>query len=503
MSEHEVNLIADEGIFRGLAKQNLLFHQCVLELCDNAIASAVQGIKPCIEIFLNPTENEPDYVDFWICDNGCGMDIDSLSSALQLGKTPTSDSRLNEHGFGLKNALATMSGGNGRWTLWTRKEGKTICSVKGPFSSTMIIEDGVTFPDEPFLPSASDISTIIHVRIKLSFVQGVQGRGAPSNNLVTLRQWLIEHLGVAYRGYLELNKETQETYARIAVSCGTDRKVVPAVNVPLGNAETRYFDIPLAGMDAPIRVTYMFGTLDEIKRDQLIGEKEKAKYYYQGNMPTQGIDIRLGKRVIATAQFESIWKTDDGRTQLSRHNNYNDFVGEVLIPELPRGILTTVNNKTDFNLDDSNWNLLFEELNKIRPPVKVRERTENELKKKWMAMLRATNPEDIVTDERAVWPMGARIDVFRKSAQDESVTIYELKVGSGAPIHLYQLKMYWDGLLLDGIQPREAILLVGDYNSTLEEMANLMNTLEPPKLSGGIKSKPYNFKIEKHSDKGL
>ena len=56
--------------------------------------------------------------------------------------------------------------------------------------------------------------------------------------------------------------------------------------------------------------------------------------------------MRLGKRVIATRVFDVIWKTDDGLSQLTRHNNYNDFVGEVLIPELPRGVLTTVNNKS-------------------------------------------------------------------------------------------------------------------------------------------------------------
>ena len=81
-----------------------------------------------------------------------------------------------------------------------------------------------------------------------------------------------------------------------------------------------------------------------MKRDKLIKGK-KAKFYYQQNQPTQGIDIRLGKRVIATWQFETIWN-------VSRHNSFNDFVGELLIPDLPRGVLSTTNTKTDFNLDD-------------------------------------------------------------------------------------------------------------------------------------------------------
>ncbi len=112
-------------------------------------------------------------------------------------------------------------------------------------------------------------------------------------------------------------------------------------------------------------------------------------------------------------------------------------------------------------------------------------------------MLKATSPEDTVTGERKVWPTGTAIDVYRKTPQ-EKIILYELKVGGGAPIHLYQLKMYWDGLIIQGEQPSEAILLVEEFSTSLEEMANLMNKLAPP-----MNTKPYNFKIEKLKDKGL
>lgn len=37
--ESRVTLNVNEGTFRGLSKQNLLFHQCIWELVDNAIAA--------------------------------------------------------------------------------------------------------------------------------------------------------------------------------------------------------------------------------------------------------------------------------------------------------------------------------------------------------------------------------------------------------------------------------------------------------------------------------
>ena len=53
MAEHRVKLVANEGIFRGLAKQNMMFHQCVGELIDNSIAARKTDDKFKIDVFLN------------------------------------------------------------------------------------------------------------------------------------------------------------------------------------------------------------------------------------------------------------------------------------------------------------------------------------------------------------------------------------------------------------------------------------------------------------------
>jgi hypothetical protein len=494
MAVHTVELVATPGVFRGLSKQNLLFHQCIGELCDNAIAATPVGKKFRVDVVFRVVPNSPDVFDLYIADNCRGMSLENLKEALQLGESPASDSRLNEHGFGLKNSLATLSGGNGPWSLWSKQLGSTrVCKVDGPFATTMEIDDEVaSLPQEPFLPA--DISTLIKVRCKVAFLQTVQGRGAPSKDLFKLRDWLIEHLGVLYRGYLEPDENTYEDSGSIHVSIDNDSIRVAPISVPIGDMKTKYFQVELSG--TVYKLHYRFGTLDTEKRDHLL-KGQPARFYYQGNQPTQGIDIRLGKRVIATRQFETIWKTENKESKLDRHNRYNDFVGEVIIPEVPRGVLTTVNNKTDFNLDDRDWEKIFDELNNHRPPQQVREKSESELRDKWMQMLRVTTPADTVTDERSVWPTGTRIDVYRETPAG-TIIIYELKVGTGSPLHLYQLKMYWDGLVLEGKQPKEGILMVDEFNTALEEMANKMNKLTPP-----AKTQPYNFKIEKLKDKGL
>ena len=501
MAEHEVELTATKGLFEGLAKQNMLFHQCIGELVDNAIAANVGDSPFLINIIFIEKPDKETIVNTYVCDQSSGMTLEVLKKALQPGIPATTFSRLNEHGFGLKNALATLSGNNGPWKIWTRPKGSSkVFTVEGPFKPTMKIRDDESFPTKTFLPT--DSSTIIWVPVKKSFIQTVQGRGAPSRNLAILRDWLIEHLGVMYRGYLELDPETNLPSGTITVSIGTDRLKVPPVPVHIARRERKYIKVSLNG--TLYTLTYEYGTLDEVQRDNLIKGK-KAKYYYQKNQKTQGIDIRLGKRVIATMQFETIWKTDDGQP-LMRHPSYNEFVGELKIPDVPRGVLTTTNNKTDFNLEDKNWETIFEELRRYKPIKNIRQKSETELRKKWMNMLKATNPDDTISDNVSVWPTGTKIDVYRKINTTGEIIIYEIKVGKGAPQHLYQLKMYWDGLVLQGEQPKEGILLVEDYSTNLEQMANLMNQMTPPNFpitkpgAKPLQSNPYNFIIRKHSD---
>lgn len=491
----KVTLIADEGIFRGLAKQNMLFHQCIGELVDNAIAARHVSKKFSIRIALVSSPDTEGFVDVYVADNGLGMSEDLLADALQLGKSATTDNRLNEHGFGMKNALANLSGGYEPWKIWTRPSGSDqVFTVEGPFRSEMYIRDGEPFPVEEFLPG--DISTLVFARVRLPYVQSVQGRGAPAKDLNKLRSWLIEHLGVAYRGYLEQDPDNDYEFdGYLRVSVGNDVVQVNPIPVPMGNLKTEYFNIELAGQ--VYNLEYKFGTLDTTRRDKLV-KGERALYYYQGNIPTQGIDIRLGKRTIATMQFDNIWKSDDGEHRLSRHNRFNDFVGEVLIPELPRGVLSTVNNKTDFNLDDPDWQKIFDRLNQFRPYENIRQRSEAHLQKRWVEMIRATNPDDDVSTQTHVWPPGAQIDVFRESATGD-ITIYELKTGTASPLDLYQLKMYWDGLVLQGKQPQQAVLLCENFPENVQQMANQMNEhLSPPDGSDS-----YNIKIETHEEKGI
>ena len=62
--------------------------------------------------------------------------------------------------------------------------------------------------------------------------------------------------------------------------------------------------------------------------------------------------------------------------------------------------------------------------------------------------------------------------------------------GRAEPQNLYQLKMYWDGLVLQGCQPTHGTLLVQNYSSDLKLMLDQMNRLPSPASGRGADGAP-------------
>ena len=122
---HEISINITGKAFVGLARQGMLCHQGVSEECDDALAAALAGEKARICVALAP-DADKNYIHLAVADWGCGMDLAALTNALQLGSAPLTNSRLNEHGYGLNNALACLSGGTGDW-CWRREITTIFC----------------------------------------------------------------------------------------------------------------------------------------------------------------------------------------------------------------------------------------------------------------------------------------------------------------------------------------------------------------------------------------
>ena len=285
--EYNISINITPKAFEGLARQGMLCHQGICELCDDALAATLPNEKARVCVALAP-DADKNHLNIAVADWGCGMELAALTNALQLGSAPLSNDRLNEHGYGLNNALACLSGGTGDWCIYTRSQPGPYFKVSGPFDLNMTVKmtDTIDLPEGLNL-QWPDPSTVIHVRVPMAIARTLQRQGNRKlSDLVTLRMWLIEHLGVAYRGYLELGPVTLEPSAKIAVTVGQSSLLVPPIPVPMMMGRTEKLEVELGGQVVPVTYVHgMFGMAwtemdEESYLDLLSDEYAVARYLH-------------------------------------------------------------------------------------------------------------------------------------------------------------------------------------------------------------------------------
>ncbi len=198
--------IPDEhGVFQ-LAQAPLHFHNAVAELLDNAIAAKSEKFN--IRVNISDSEKAGMY-DVSVVDDCLGISIEKLSKdVFKVGKPPPpGSSYLREHGFGLKNVLAKVQAVKGSWKVLTRDKKATgndeFYAVAGPLSYRMPIQ--ISPSKEWPSHGSSDVGSVVGLTVPLSYMQTVSRgmRGHPPATIGVVVDFLREHIGVFYRGYLE------------------------------------------------------------------------------------------------------------------------------------------------------------------------------------------------------------------------------------------------------------------------------------------------------------
>lgn len=96
--EYNISINITPKAFEGLARQGMLCHQGICELCDDALAATLPNEKARVCVALAP-DADKNHLNIAVADWGCGMELAALTNALQLGSAPLSNDRLNEHGY--------------------------------------------------------------------------------------------------------------------------------------------------------------------------------------------------------------------------------------------------------------------------------------------------------------------------------------------------------------------------------------------------------------------
>jgi len=476
--------IEEERYWEGLGRQEMDFHQVVGELIDNSISAAGKDsegdLLPFkIEVTLEKVGNK---IRVKVADEGIGMTVDEITEHIfSLGGKGRSEGPLNEHGFGLKNALCVLTIGNKLpWIIQTRDDEAVrnglVYVVKGPFSSKMKLELGdIESWNEGLAHVARDRGTRVYAETTFEFFNTLYHR---ARTFETLVERFIEHLGVMYRGFLKnphnklwlrwRNLGDDENNPNYDVDWEEFR--IKPIEIPYDAGGSQTTEIEISGPEGKAKAIYIRGNLDVEKvKDATQGRPYPLKIYYQGNIPTQGIDIVVRGRVLKTGQLPEIW------SDIPRHNNFNRFVGELILND-PK--FRTVNNKISLDPHNPYWIELLEKLDneEFKPQRITGAKIERDLAKRLKIMLEGHYTGSNVQRDRPIWGgAGVKVDIYHELKNGE-IHIYELKAGTAAPIDAYQLLMYWDGIVKDeGKSPKVGRLVAKEIPSTVRNIINEIN----------------------------
>lgn len=473
-----------EGVFRGLAQAPLHLHNAVAELIDNAIAVKGQGFNIHIDI----SEKAGKY-DITVVDDCEGISLEKLKShVFKVGKLPPPGSpHLCEHGFGLKNVLAKAQDVGGSWEIWTRDKKaikkKACFLIKSPLQYQLPIEI-LRATSWPEYGSKSSGTVVRLLAIPLPYLQSVTRgrRGAPPSSIGGLMEILREHLGVFYRGYLEgrrpignlttsINWNEPEEVEPVKPDYKTHTKVTIVARTRKGR----------------VRIEGEYGEVEPNSP-----ETRSRLYYYRNSAESQGVDFRVGNRIIATRLIAEIWER-------ARHPTYNPFCGEFRIS--PDIVPRTLNNKTSINFDDEVWQDIAAAIRRrVELPKWRGARTESELREELASQLEAhKRPGDIIQQNYDCFAgAGVVVDIVRdETHRGGEFILYETKAGTARPLDVYQLRMYWDGVVEDGKRPTAGILVAEDWTSGTDAVVRYVNTLKDKN------GKKYQFELRKWSDFGM
>ena len=240
------------GLFAGIGDNFNSVAQVICELMDDAVSN-LRANKDNPELSMTVVlslENLGDAVEITVTDGGTG--IAALSSALTIACRDGAQTPLNEHGFGLKHALASCdSSPDQKWSIRTRTKDDAAANqyreVKAPYSM------GTSELDKPmkvrFYSGTGDLlhptGTSISVRCPMAKFRTVKpDRKAAQSDFHHLVKYVIEELRYIYAGVLANTPITMEVW-EISGGEETQHTLTPLLPVWEEGSVKDYGEIPL------------------------------------------------------------------------------------------------------------------------------------------------------------------------------------------------------------------------------------------------------------------
>jgi hypothetical protein len=236
-----------------------------------------------------------------------------------------------------------------------------------------------------------------------------------------------------------------------------------------------------------VKIEYEFGSIDA-------GDNIR---YYKKNMSSSGVEIRINGRSLAYNLFTDIWHKE-------KHNCYNHFIGRINVISSDRNKLPeTKTAKNAFKTSDNKYEELLRWIFQKYPNIEEIEESNDSFNEVNLFRNLASNMNtylnlnDTITTEQYVFKeeMKLRIDLYHCS--NNYVTIYEGKKIKTSPKDVYQLRMYWDGLIYEGMRPNKGILIGSVHPESVKRMIEFVNKMKDANGNN------YNFELTTWEDKNI
>ena len=460
-------------LFEELGHNTYDYVDLLSELIDNSIAGSVAGTLLEVKITIGQSkEKKKNY--FKIRDNASGIPFDKLGKAISPAAL-SGGSTLNEHGLGMKEAIASMG------TL-----GYLLTKTADSCMATKVTKfDWGKLPTEEVKVDWKHGTEILIQNLKpiVDFSR------------INYTRSYTKILGARYRRFLRPDNPRMSLVIELV---DVDNAESLLTNWGIGQINITYFH-PKTRLNAPVverekfagdgwEAFLTFGYAPSDEEYSVLGIDPPDKFSpYHVSISNQGLDVVRNDRVILFHQFSEIEIVE------ARHSDYNYVRGELL---LTKGFRTAI-TKNSLVPDEHYTELLIALREFLRDPKKeyLKRKTwpteipEDVLRTrlaKWLRT-RSIDPKKDVKEEYTVGALGGSIDILADGQA------YEIKTTKADGIDIYQLFAYLDmGNIASGI------FVAPDYSTGAAEAAKHIEINHKKKITlAKLEEFPINQAITK------
>lgn len=463
--------------------------QILAEFVDNAVANimASHPLTRDIQVRLIERANT---VLVNIEDTGAG--IADLDNAFTLGGKADRQGPLNEHGFGMKHGLASANPENNNWAVFTRTAAHVDSGeyevIQSPYSFDGQLARTVGVADEQWPGSYNGTGTLIQFECTRAMFDTLGARiPGPRAGFDAMVGYLVEFLGYLYSGLIQSNEASFQVVSHDLAGQTRSRSVAAV------KPDWIQFYAPGNGMDhydlgnGTVTVKYQFGAIKD----------SQYKRYYRTNTRCSGLEIRQNGRLIDYNIFVEVWGKEP-------HNMYNHVLVIVDVEsDDPARLPSTRTSKNGYRQGDPRLVAIYEWVRRHMPelPKDVSQAVDegdlfDELKNH--KNLHVPEPKTVEREQKLFTSLGetkVRADLYL--AYGNELHLYEGKKDTTTVKDVYQLKMYWDGAIQDGLKPTMGILIAAQHPPSVKEILALANTMRD------VTGNPYVFEMKVWREEGI